>query len=132
MDPMAAMSALRACNDAPRGGSCRVGRGIGTMIRIAAWLRRSGGQDTETQGALTIVDARPADPARVASTWLSRSTLAEADQELPQQLRHLVGEANTAGEVYLTHGGAHLHAGVQDHAKLNQAGHDQIFLHLDD
>ncbi len=99
--------------------------------RLVAWLCRTGEEDSETAAALTMVQARPADPTRVELLGQVLAARAQADPELASQLAELVGQAEQAGDVQVTIGGAHIRGGVHDHARVNQTGRDQIHLHLD-
>jgi hypothetical protein len=96
--------------------------------RLVAWLRRRGEEDTETGAALTMVQAKPSDQGRVDLLGQVLATRAASNPEVARELQQLVGEADRAGDVQVTIGGAHIHGGVHDHARVNQAGRDQIQL----
>jgi hypothetical protein len=94
--------------------------------RLVAWLRRRGEQDPETSAALTMVQARATDPARVEVLGQVLATRAADDPQLARELAELVGHAERAGDVQVLFGGAHVNGGVHDHATVEQAGRDQI------
>src|SRR6266516_4903698 len=100
------------------------------MSRLVAWLRRQG-DDSETAAALAMVQAKPADLARVELLGQVLAARAEHDAELARELAELVGQAERAGDVQVTIGGAHIEGGVHDYATVNQAGRDQVQLHVD-
>jgi hypothetical protein len=111
----------------------QAGKALSTATsRLVAWLRRHGDEDPETGAALIMVQAEPADPARVELLGQVLAARAEADPELARQLRQLVGEADRAGDIHVTIGGAHLHGSVSGHTRVNQAGRDQIHLEFND
>jgi hypothetical protein len=136
MDPitMAAVTAagLFAKKLIEEAGS-QAGKGLSAATgRLVAWLRRRGEEDTETGAALTMVQARPADQARVDLLGQVLAARAASDPAVARELQQLVGDADQAGDVQVTIGGAHIHGGVHDHARVNQAGGDQLVVHRDD
>jgi hypothetical protein len=99
--------------------------------RLVEWLRRRGDEDSETAAALTMVQTRPNDQTRIGLLRQVLADRAAREPEFAEQLQRLVGEADHAGDVQVTIGGAHIHGGVYDEATVNQAGRDQIQVRLD-
>jgi hypothetical protein len=79
-----------------------------------------------------MVQAQPADSARMELLGQVLAARARSDPVFARELAELVGEADRAGDVQVRIGGAHIDGGVHDHARVNQAGRDQIVLPRDD
>lgn len=110
----------------------QAGKGLSAAAgRLVAWIRGRGSEDPETGAAVTMVQAKPADQARVDLLSQVLATRVQADPALAKELTELVGEAERAGDVQVTIGGAHISGGVHDQARVNQAGRDQIQVRLD-
>jgi hypothetical protein len=110
----------------------QAGKGLSAATsRLVGWLRRRGEEDAETGAALTMVQAKPADQARVELLGQVLAARVVGDPALARELDQLVGEADRAGDTQVIIGGAHIQDGVHDHARVNQAGRDQIVLHRD-
>jgi hypothetical protein len=99
--------------------------------RLVEWLRGKGGEDVETGAAMTMVQANPKDQTRIDLLGQVLADRAGKEPEFAEQLQRLVGEAEHAGDVQVTIGGAHIHGGVSGKARVNQAGRDQIQVRLD-
>ena len=110
----------------------QAGKGLSaTAGRLVAWIRRRGVEDPETGAAVTMVQVKPTDPTRVDLLGQVLAARIQADPALAQELAELVGDAEQAGDVQVTIGGAHISGGVHDDARVNQAGRDQIQLRVD-
>jgi hypothetical protein len=90
--------------------------------RLVAWLRGKGGEDTETNAAMTTVQAAPTDQIRIDLLAQVLSTRANTDPVFAGELRELVGGAQQAGDVRLTVGGAHIHGNVSGGTVTQIAG----------
>lgn len=135
MDPItmaaAGAAALFAKKVAEELGS-QTGKSLSAAAgRLVGWLRRRGDEDAETAAALTMVQARPDDQARIRLLGQVLAGRAAGEPGFAEQLQRLVGEAEHAGDVQVTIGGAHIHGDVSGEATVNQAGRDQIQVRLD-
>ena len=115
MEPItmaAAAAAIFATKVAEETG-VQTGKGLSAAAsRLVAWLRRKGNDDSETGAALTMVTANPNDHARVELLGRVLANRATADPDLAQELDDLVEQAQQAGDVRTTIGGAHIHGNV--------------------
>jgi hypothetical protein len=120
----AGAATLFATKMAEEAGS-QTGKGLSAAAgRLVAWLRGKGREDTETSAALTMVQAAPADQARIDLLAQVLATRASADPAFAGQLRELVSGAQQAGDVRLTVGGAHIHGNVSG-GQVTQIAGDQ-------
>jgi hypothetical protein len=119
-----AAATLFATKMAEEAGS-QTGKGLSAAAgRLVAWLRGKAHEDVEAGAALTMVQAAPADQARIDLLAQVLATRANADPAFAEQLGELVGGAQQAGDVRLTIGGAHIHGGVSG-GQVTQVGGDQ-------
>jgi hypothetical protein len=95
--------------------------------QVVAWLRGKGREDAEMGAAITMVQAVPADQARIDLLARVLATRATADPAFADELRELILRAQQAGDVQLTIGGAHIHGNVTG-STVTQVGGDQINL----
>jgi len=115
----ATLFATRAADEA---GS-QAGKALSAATgRLVAWVRGKGHQDVETGAALTMVQAAPADQARIDLLAQVLAARAAADPAFAGELRELVGAAQQAGDVRLTIGGAHVHGNVSGGTVTQVAG----------
>ena len=118
----AGAATLFATKMAEEAGS-QAGKGLSAAAgRLVAWLRGKGQQDPETGAALTMVQAAPADQARIDLLAQVLATRANADPAFAKQLGELVGGAHQAGDVRLMIGGAHIHGWVSGGQVTQVAG----------
>jgi hypothetical protein len=111
----------------------QTGKGLSAAAgRLIAWIRRRGAEDPETGAAVTMVQAKPDDPVRVDLLGQVLAARVNGDPALAEELADLLlGDAKRAGDAQVTIGGAHISGGVHGHARVDQAGRDQIQLRLD-
>jgi hypothetical protein len=132
MDPImvtAASAAAVFANSLLEEAGSQTGKGLPAAAgKLVAWLRRSGDGDSETAAAVTMVQSKPEDSARVELLGQVLSARAETDAEFARQLRLLVDEVGGANIVQVAVGGAQIHGGVHGNARVNQVGRDQIQL----
>jgi hypothetical protein len=129
MEPISALAAAAAtvfATKAAEEAGGQAGKGLSAAAgRLVAWLRGKGREDAEAGAALTMVQAAPADQARIDLLAQVLATRATTDPAFAEQLRELVGGAQQAGDVRVTVGGAHIHGNVSGGTVTQVAG-DQL------
>jgi len=120
----AAVFAKRAVEEAAAGTAKTLPAAAG---RLVDWVRQLGQRNREAAAAVVMVEADPADPARVDLLGKTLGAGAARDPGVASELRALVEAARQAGAVSSSSGGAHVHGNVTG-GQVTLVGRDQYNL----